>query len=76
MALVPIARYREAQHDFEVEVNGHKYAFLHRKGMSMCGIEEEDVPKILSLSRVCCGGRRKKLFQHASPGQIDVWSTP
>ena len=74
MALVPIVRYMVIPHDFELRLNGRIYIFVPRKGISLCGIEEEDVPAALALTKICCGGRKRNLYQHASPGQIEVWN--
>ena len=75
MAQVALVRYMVQGHDTPVQVNGKNYVFMVRRGISFCMVDEEDVPAILSLHKICCGGRRRKLFKHASQSQIDVWNT-
>lgn len=72
MAKVALVRYMGM--DQTIQANGKTYNFVNHGGVSMCMVEEEDVPAVLSLSKICCGGRRRKLFQHANPAQIDFWS--
>ncbi len=74
MAKVALVRYMVQGHDTPIQVNGKNYVFTVRRGISLCSVDEEDVPAILSLHRLCCGGRRRKLFQYANQAQIDVWS--
>ena len=56
-----------------VDVNGKTYVFDPRGGVSLCWVEEEDVPAVLDIMKVCCGGRRRRIFQHANQAQIDFW---
>jgi hypothetical protein len=72
MSKVAIARYMGM--DQTIQVNGKNYNFANRSGVSICMVDEEDVPAVLALSKICCGGRRRKLFQHANQAQIDFWS--
>ena len=76
MAKVALVRYMAQGHDTPVQVNGKNYVFAVRRGVSLCWVDEEDVPAIFTLHKMCCGGRRKKLFQPANQAQIDHWSTP
>jgi hypothetical protein len=59
--------------DQSIKANGKDYAFVNHGGVSLCMVDEEDVPAVLSLTKICCGGRRRKLFQHANQAQIDFW---
>ena len=71
MAQVALVRYMGM--DQAINVNGKDYAFVNHGGVSLCLVDEEDVPATLALSKICCGGKRRKLFQPANQAQIDFW---
>jgi len=72
MATVAIARYQPAEQG--INVNGRNYAFTVRRGVSLAWVDEADVPAVLAISRICCGGQRRHVFRAANQAQIDVWS--
>ena len=71
--MVKVALVRYMPQEQAVQVNGKNYAFSVRRGISLCSVDEEDVPAVLSISKICCGGRRRKIFKHANQAQIDHW---
>ena len=66
-----IVRYMEQAE--EVYVNGKQYTFEVRRGVSLCMVDAVDVPAVLSIGRMCCGGQRRRKFFEANQAQIDVW---
>ena len=72
MAKVALVRYMPQEQ--AVQVNGKNYAFSVRRGISLCSVDEEDVPAVLAISKICCGGRRRKIFKHANPAQVAHWN--
>jgi len=72
MATVAIARYMPQEEG--VRVNGKNYAFTVRHGVSLAWVDEADVPAVLSISRMCCGGQRRHKFLAANQAQINVWN--
>jgi hypothetical protein len=61
--------------DETVTANGNTYNFVNHGGVSLCWVEEADVPAVLAMFKMCCGGRKKRpLFQPANQAQIDFWS--
>ena len=72
--MVQVALVRYMGMDHAIKANGKDYAFVNHGGVSLCMVDEEDVPAVLSLKKMCCGGRKKKqLFQPANQAQIDFW---
>ena len=72
--MVKVALVRYMPREEAVLVNGKNYAFSVRRGISLCSVDEEDVPAVLAISKICCGGQRKKIFKEANQAQIDIWS--
>jgi hypothetical protein len=68
-----LVRYMEQPE--EIHVNGKRYTFEVRRGVSLCMVDEVDVPAVLGISRMCCGGQRRRKFLTANQAQIDVWHT-
>ena len=68
-----IARYMEQAE--EIHVNGKRYTFEVRHGVSLCMVDDVDVPAVLGISRMCCGGQRRHKFLVANQAQINAWST-
>lgn len=56
-----------------VNVNGREYKFVHRKGVSLCWVKDEDVEAVNGVTTVCCGGRSRRLMLLANNRQVDLW---
>jgi len=52
--------------------NGNFYNF-HQYYCSCAWVLESDVDAVLSHMKECCGGRRRHMFNIATPGQFDIW---
>jgi hypothetical protein len=57
-----------------VEVGGVVYFFDVKRAVSLAWVNEEHLGKILSLTKVCCGGNVRNLYNYATPSQVNVWS--
>lgn len=58
--------------DKQVFVNGHGYSFTTYY-CSCAWVMESDVPAILDVKKVCCGGRVNHEFMIANEGQYGIW---
>ena len=70
---MPTAVVRYMEQAEEIHVNGKRYTFEVRRGVSLCMVEDVDVPAVLGISRMCCGGQRRHKFFAANQAQIDLW---
>lgn len=56
-----------------VNVSGREYVFFPKRNVSMCWVREEDVQKILDITRQCCGGNKAHPYRLAHGGDVRVW---
>lgn len=68
---VALARYNGMDQD--VSVGGRVYKFINRTGVSLCWVDSPDVEAVLMVTKVCCGGHTRRVFQYANSAQIDFW---
>ena len=68
---VALVRYMPLEQT--VQIGDKTYAFVNRGGVSLCYVDPEDVEAVLQVTKVCCGGRKRRIFQHANQAQIDFW---
>lgn len=53
--------------------SGQTYKFVHRKGVSLAWIMEDDLLGVLQITERCCGNRAKHNFLLANQAQVDMW---
>ena len=60
--------------DRVVMVGETRYVFITKRAVSLAWVNEEDVEKILAITKSCCGGRIRAVYRYATPSQVNVWS--
>lgn len=48
------------------------YVFVVQRAVSLAYVKAEDVDTLLAIRARCCNGQ-KRLFAHATDGQVSVW---
>lgn len=73
---VAIRYYQTIPHVVGVGSNSDKreYAFVVKNNYCLAWVKPEDVDKILSITKNCCGGSRKPKYQLANQYHVDIWS--
>lgn len=55
-------------------VNGHEYVFNVNANICMSWVHPDEVDRILSTSKVCCGGQvRQDIYRLADETQVRRW---
>jgi hypothetical protein len=57
-----------------IKVGNLSFNFVVRLGISICLVDEEDVPQLLALQGGCCG-RKRQIVALASYEAANLWST-
>lgn len=52
----------------------YTYVFQVKFNVCMAWVNEEHVPYILGITKVCCGGNKSHPFRYANEMQVRVWS--
>ncbi len=53
--------------------NGRTYVFNNQHGVVMAWVLQEDEVAVMGHLKTCCGGRKKKVFNWASEGQVRIY---
>ena len=67
-----IAFYQTIPHT--IKANGHEYAFVVRANICMAWILNGDVPAVLALTKICCGGNKKTVYRYANESDVRRWT--
>lgn len=59
---------------YKIQVGNVTYQFIVRNAISLAWVNEEHVPKVFEVTRICCGGNVSHIFRYATLGQVNVWS--
>ena len=68
---VAIKHYQTLPH--VLGVSGIEYAFVVQHNICLAWIQPEDVDRVLSLKKTCCGGSRKPKYISATQIQVEIW---
>lgn len=71
---VALRRYRQNQR--QVLINKEKfYLFRPQHDICLAWVDPEDVPKVLGIMRICCGGVGKPEFHLATETDVRRWNS-
>lgn len=51
-----------------------EYAFVVKANISMAWVDPQDVDNLISRTKTCCGGNRKKQFFLANESDVRRWT--
>lgn len=58
-----------------IKIGEKVYNFVVKYGICLAYIDEEDVSRVLNITKQCCGGKLSHPYREATPNQIKVWET-
>jgi len=56
-----------------LKMRSRTYVFQVKKSLSIAWIEPEDVEEVLSVTKVCCGGNRNKVYRLEHEMHVKRW---
>ena len=57
-----------------IRVNENEYAFVVQANNCLSWIQKQDVVAMLKITKVCCGGSKKKVCRLASDADVRRWT--
>ena len=56
-----------------IRVGEKEYYFQNRGGVTLSWVDDADEGAVLSVKKVCCGGKTSPMFRYANSAQIAHW---
>jgi len=68
---VAIRHYQTIPHS--IKVNGRGYLFSVHANICIAWVHPDDVDRVLSITKVCCGGNKRTIYHLADETHVNRW---